>query len=75
MLMSVPPTKLITLPSSEGSSAEPEIAASTPRAKASIKPETSMMRKVDPMKNHGRRLNVSHAKRKAAPAENPMQPA
>jgi uncharacterized membrane protein len=27
MLMSVPPTKLITLPSSEGSSAEPEIAA------------------------------------------------
>jgi hypothetical protein len=24
------------------------------------------------MKNHGRRLNVSHPKRIAAPAENPM---
>jgi hypothetical protein len=31
-----------------------------------------MMRRVEPTKNHGRRLNVSHPKRKAAPAENPM---
>jgi len=37
-----------------------------------ISPETSRMTKVEPTKNHGRRLNVSHPKRMAAPEENPM---
>jgi len=32
----------------------------------------SKMRKVDPTKNHGRRLNVSHPKRMASPVENCM---
>jgi hypothetical protein len=63
---------LIRVPGAEGFLAEPVMAASIPLVTPSTKPEASMMRKVAPTKNHGRRLNVSHPKRRAAPAENSM---
>ncbi len=68
MLMSVPNPHSATAPRSDGVSPEPPSAEMTACATAAAKRITT----TEPIKNQGRRLNVSHPNFKADPAENPI---